>query len=70
LRPRDVPRLGASVVAAYLAVHVPGRIVQVDADLRGVEVELNDGERLRFALSRATGTFIAQDSSRARLLFD
>ncbi len=64
-----MPRVGASVLVAYLAVQMPGTVTAVDDDLRGLEVELSDGERVRFRLSRATGTFLAVDSSRARLLF-
>ncbi len=64
-----MPRVGAPVLVAYLAVQMQGTVVAVDEDLRGLEVELSDGERVRFRLSRATGTFLAEDSSRARLLF-
>ena len=65
-----MPTVGAPVTVAFLAVQMAGRVIAVDLDQRGLEVELSDGERLRFELSRATGTFIAADSSRARLLFE
>jgi hypothetical protein len=45
-------------------------VIAVDEDQRGLEVELDDGDRMRFRLIRATGTFRAEDSSRARLLFE
>lgn len=65
-----MPRVGARVLVAYLAVQVPGTVIAVDADRRGVDVELVDGERVRFELSRATGTFQAAGHTRARLLFE
>lgn len=65
-----MPRLGARVLVVYLAVRIPGIVSVVDPDLRGLEVDLADGERLRFTLSRATGTFLAADRSGARLLFE
>ena len=54
---------------AFLATRMTGTVTAVDGDLRGLEVLLPDGERLRFRLSRATGTFIAEGHSGARLLF-
>ncbi len=67
---RATPRVGAPVLVAYLAVQMHGTVISVDEDLRGLEVELSDGERVSFRLSRATGTFLSVDSSRARLLFE
>lgn len=64
-----MPHLGAQVTVAFLAIQMPGRVVGIDQDGRGLEVELSDGERLRFALSRATGTFLAVGQTDARLLF-
>jgi hypothetical protein len=58
------------VIVAFLATAVNGSIVQVDADLRGLEVLTEDGERVRFELSAATGIFMATDHSRARLFFE
>lgn len=69
-RRRQIPRVGARVLVSYLATRVPGTVTAVDDDQRGLEVELDDGDRLRFRLVRATGTFRAVDSSRARLLFE
>lgn len=69
-RLRAMPRVGASVQVAFLAVRMRGTVVALDDDLRGLEVQLSDGERVRFQLSQATGTFLAADSSRARLLFE
>lgn len=57
------------MVVLYLASQMPGTVVAVDDDHRGLEVELEDAERVRFQLVPATGTFRAVDSSRARLLF-
>jgi hypothetical protein len=69
-RRRQIPRVGARVLVSFLAARVPGTVIAVDADHRGLEVELDDGDRLRFRLVRATGLFQAVDSSRARLLFE
>lgn len=68
-RPRAIPRVGARVLVAYLAVQSPGTVVSVSDDLRELEVELDDGDRVAFRLVHATGTFRALDSSRARLRF-
>jgi hypothetical protein len=43
-------------------------VEHVDADLRGVEVLTEDGETLRFELSRATGHFMSGGQSGPRLL--
>ena len=66
---RAIPRVGARVLVAYLAVQAEGTVAAVGEDLRELEVELDDGERLTFRLVPATGTFRAVDSSRARLRF-
>jgi hypothetical protein len=70
MRARAIPRVGDRVVVAFLATRASGSIDHVDEDLRGLEVLIDDGERLRFELSGAIGTFIATDHSRARLFFD
>lgn len=67
---RAMPLIGAPVTVAFLAVQMTGRVVAVDRDHRGLEVELADGERLRFELSRATGTFLSIGHAGARLLFE
>jgi hypothetical protein len=69
-RRRLIPRVGARVLVSFLAARVAGTVIAVDEDQRGLEVELDDGDRMRFRLIRATGTFRAEDSSRARLLFE
>lgn len=69
-RRRQIPRVGARVLVSFLAARVPGTVIAVDEDQRGLEVELDDGDHLRFRLVRATGMFQAEDSSRARLLFE
>ena len=69
-RRRQVPREGAGVLVVFLDGRAAGTVVSVGSDAREVEVELEDGERLRFGLVPATGTFRALDSSRARLLFE
>jgi hypothetical protein len=70
MRARAIPRVGRRVIVAFLATRAAGSIERVDADLRGLEVLTDDGERLRFELSGATGIFMATDHSRARLFFD
>ncbi len=54
----------------FLDARVPGIVISVDRDHRGVEVELESGERLQFRLIAATGTFRSVDGNRARLLFE
>lgn len=66
---RALPRVGARVLVAYLAAQAPGTVLTVSDDLRELEVELDDGERITFRLVPATGTFRAVDWSRARLRF-
>lgn len=56
-------------MVVFLDARMPGTLVSVAEDQREVEVELENGERMRFRLVPATGTFRAVDSSRARLLF-
>jgi hypothetical protein len=70
MRLRAMPRIGAPVTVAFLAVQIDGRVVAVDPDQRGLEVELSDGDRVRFELSRATGTFLSVGHAGARLLFE
>ena len=70
MKARATPAVGARVTVAFLATRASGSIERVDADLRGLEVLTEDGDRLRFELSTATGIFMATDHSRARLFFD
>ena len=61
---------GERVEVVYLAARVPGRIEDVSADGRALIVECADGERVHFALNRATGQFAeAGDATGARLVF-
>jgi len=70
MRARAIPRVGQRVIVSFLATRTSGVIERLDADLRGLEVLTDDGERLRFELSGGTGIFMATDYSRARLLFE
>lgn len=58
------------MLVVFLDARVPGTVISVDRDQREVEVELEGGERLRFRLIAATGTFRSVDANRARLLFE
>lgn len=70
VRLRAIPRVGGRVVVSFLATRVGGVVTQVDPDLRHLEVLTDDGDTLRFVLSRASGRFVAEGHSRARLYFD
>ena len=70
MKARAIPTVGGRVIVAFLATRVGGSIERVDGDLRGLDVLTDDGERVRFELSPATGIFIARDHSRARLFFE
>ena len=70
MKARAIPRVGGRVIIAFLATRVGGSIERVDSDLRALDVLTDEGERVRFELSAATGIFIATDHSRARLFFD
>jgi hypothetical protein len=65
---RTVPRVDQRVTIVYLGGRTAGIVQHVDADLRGVEVLTEDGETLRFELSRATGHFMSGGQSGLRLL--
>ena len=67
---RRVPRAGGHVLVVFLDARLPGTVIAVTPDQREVEVELEGGERLRFRLMAATGTFRSVDANRARLLFE
>lgn len=66
-----MPTLGARVVVAFIGARSPGVIEDVQDDGRRVLVALDDGTRMAFALSRATGRFVRDgDQSGARLVFE
>ena len=54
----------------FLAHRVGGVVVHVDEDSRGLEVATDEGEPVRFKLSRATGRFVAVGDSDAQLYFE
>ena len=67
---RRKPAIGARVEVATLGSRLPGVIVEVSDDERRLVVETDAGERVVFALSRATGRFAgAGGQTGARLLF-
>jgi hypothetical protein len=71
VRARAVPSVGESVVIIFLASRIGGIVERVDADLRGLEVVTDEGEVLRFALSRVTGRFLSDGQQwGARLFFE
>jgi hypothetical protein len=70
MKARAIPTVGGRVIVAFLATKVSGSIERVDTELRELEVLTDDGERLGFVLSPASGIFIACDHSRARLFFE
>ena len=66
-----MPALGGQVTVAFLAVRRAGTIVEVADAGRRLEVLLENGERMTFALSRATGRFTEEGrQTGARLTFD
>jgi hypothetical protein len=67
---RAMPVVGAHVTIAFLAVTRAGTIVEVAEEGRRLEVLLEDGGRMTFALSRATGRFTEDGrQTGARLTF-
>ncbi|HET9104173.1 MAG TPA: hypothetical protein VFN55_12545 [Solirubrobacteraceae bacterium] len=66
---RAMPVVGGEVLVDYLGATVHGTVIVVDADDRRIEVETEDGARLRFALNRATATFTSDGLTGARLRF-
>jgi hypothetical protein len=66
-----MPCVGQSVTVAYLATRVGGVIERFDESRRQLVVVTDEGEAIRFDLSRATGRFYAEgDPTSARLSFD
>lgn len=63
--------MGDRVLVAFLAAQVAGVIESVSDDRRRLEVACEDGTRLTFELSRATGRFVAEGrQAGARLFFE
>jgi hypothetical protein len=70
MRIRAIPRVGDHVTVLFLGTRADGVIEHVDEDLHRLGVLAEDGERIAFALNRATGRFLAEGHhSGARLLF-
>jgi hypothetical protein len=61
--------VGDPVLVAFLAAKVPGTVISVDEDMRGLSVTTADGETLRFVLRQTTGRFESTGAARARLYF-
>ena len=67
---RRPPRIGEHVEVVFLGATVPGVIDGIDEQERRLFVLTEDGEEITFALSRATGQFVAEGSpTGARLVF-
>lgn len=66
---RAMPTVGGKVLVDFLGATVPGTVTHVDAEGRKLEVETDDGARLRFALNRATAAFTSDGLTGARLRF-
>ncbi len=70
-RARAIPRLDGSVTVVFLGRRVAGVVIGVENDARRVLVRTDEDETIQFALSRATGTFLADGNQTGpRLLFD
>jgi hypothetical protein len=68
---RVMPHIGRSVVVVYLDSRVAGVISEVLEDGRRVIVNTEEGERIGFALNRATAAFTAEHvRSGPRLIFE
>jgi hypothetical protein len=67
---RRPPHIGQHVRVVFLGATVPGVIDEIDEQERRLLVLTEEGEEITFALSRATGQFIADGSpTGARLVF-
>ena len=67
---RAMPEIGAEVLLDFLGATLLGTVRAVAPGGRQLEVETEDGERLTFALNRATATFTADGlQTGARLRF-
>ncbi len=70
MRARVIPRVGQTVMISFLAVKVHGIVERVDPDQLGLEVVTEEGEAIRFQLSRITGRFMSEAQTGARLYFE
>ncbi len=68
---RRAPFVGARVTVVFLARRVGGTIEELADGGRRLVVTTDDGERIRFALSPATGSFLEEGRAvgGARLTF-
>jgi hypothetical protein len=67
---RALPRIGDQVTVAYLSARVGGVVADLDDNQLSLEVLTDEGDRLTFALNRATGRYLGDGrQSGARLLF-
>jgi hypothetical protein len=66
---RRMVRPGDRVIVAFLGATVRGEVEHVNEQQRRLEVLTDEGDTIMFALSRATGQFVAEDASGARLVF-
>jgi hypothetical protein len=64
VRVRAQPIPGRRVEVVFLGHRCAGTVHAVDRDGRGVEVLTDDGELLRFELSRATASFHGAEGAR------
>ncbi len=66
-----MPHVGGSVRVNFLGTTVRGMVRRVDHAARALEVVTEEGETLRFALNRATATFMVEGSQTGpRLTFE
>jgi hypothetical protein len=68
---RRAPFVGAEVTVVFLARRVRGTVEELAEDGRRLVVATEDGERIRFGLSPATGSFLEEGRAvgGARLTF-
>jgi len=57
---RRPPHIGQHVQVVFLGATVPGVIGEINEQERRVRVLTEEGEEITFALSRATGQFVAE----------
>jgi hypothetical protein len=67
---RRQPHPGDRVTVAFLGASVQGVVSDIDLARRRLQVLTEEGEQIPFKLSRATGQFVAENSSKARLIFE
>jgi hypothetical protein len=67
---RRPPHIDQHVRVVFLGATVPGVIGEIEEQRRRLLVRTEEGEEITFALSRATGQFVAEGSSTGpRLVF-